>query len=313
MNKKKIVVISGPTASGKTGLSIKLAKKFNGVVINADSVQVYKGLPNLSAQPTIEEKEDIEHRLFSYFEPNENCNVGLWLELVKKEIDNTLELGKLPIVVGGTGMYISKLINGINTIPYTPEELRKEVTNLYNEIGYDEFKKMCLDIDKQHVEQLNPNDKQRLMRIFEVYKLTGKTLRYFQNQENILLYPKEMFYHININPEKSILYERCNLRFKLMVEELNVLNEIENFVKNNENIIYNFGKYSINDTIGLKEGIKYLNEEINLDEFITQSTQETRRYAKRQFTWFNHQFERFDCVVKEISKENFDKVMLNWL
>ena len=299
IDKNKIIVISGPTASGKTAYSINLAKENNGIVINADSIQIYKGLPILSSQPTEEEKDSIEHLLFSYLEPEDNCNVGRWLKLAKEKIDYCLNIGKTPIIVGGTGMYISKLINGISQIPEIPENIRNEVINLYNEIGYEEFYKLASQIDKNYTSKLNLNDKQRLMRILEVYKTTGKSIQYFLDKGNIKLYDDNMFFHINIKPDREKLYNynKCELRFKKFVEE-NAIKEIETFAKNNPEITANLSKYTISSTIGFKEGLDFLNDKITMDEFINKSIQNTKRYAKRQYTWFNNQFNYFDLIIE---------------
>ena len=304
MTSKKIIVISGPTASGKTKYSIDVANKNNGIIINADSMQIYKGLPILSAQPTDAEKNGIEHLLFSHLEPNENCNVGLWLKLAQEKIEYAFSKNKTPIIVGGTGMYISKLIDGISRIPEVSNDIRDEVIKLYEEIGHENFYKKALEIDEEYVKNLNSNDKQRLMRVVEVYKQTGKTIKYFQNLGNITLYPKDVFFHININPSRDILYNRCDLRFKKMVEDEGVIEEIKNFVKKYPEIVKNQDKYSVCNTIGLREGIQFLNNEITMDDFINISVKITRNYAKRQYTWFNHQFDKFDLRIKEIPSKN---------
>ncbi|HSQ97412.1 MAG TPA: tRNA (adenosine(37)-N6)-dimethylallyltransferase MiaA [Rickettsiales bacterium] len=293
----KIIVISGPTASGKTSYSIALAKEKNGIIINADSMQIYKGLPILSAQPTEAEKSDIEHLLFSYLEPENNCNIGLWLNLAKEKIEYCFSKGKTPIIVGGTGMYISKLIDGISQIPEVPQNIREKINNLYEEIGYQECYKKGLKIDKEYTEKLNPNDKQRLLRLLEIFEITGKSLRHFTQKGNIKLFPRDTFFHININPPRDLLYQRCELRFKKLVEEDNVLEEIKTFKNNHKKIIDDPNKYSITKTIGLTEGIKYLNDEISIDNFINQSIKITKNYAKRQYTWFNHQFDKFDLQI----------------
>ncbi len=304
MNLKKIIVISGPTASGKTKYSIEVARENNGIIINADSMQIYRGLPILSAQPTVVEKKDVEHLLFSHLEPNENCSVGLWLKLIHEKIEYTFSKNKTPIVVGGTGMYISKLIDGISQIPEVSGKIRKDVTELYEKIGYEEFYKKAMEIDEDYVKNLNPNDKQRLMRIMEVYRQTGKTIKYFQDLGNITLYPKNIFFHININPPRDILYERCALRFKRLVEHESVLEEIKNFIKKYPEVLENQDRYSVCNTIGLKEGIQYLNGEITMQNFIDTSVKITRNYAKRQYTWFNHQFDKFDLRIEEIPGKN---------
>lgn len=295
----KIIIISGPTASGKTSYSIALAQERNGIIINADSMQIYKGLPILSAQPTEAEKSNIEHLLFSHLEPENNCNIGLWLNLAKEKIDYCFSKGKTPIIVGGTGMYISKLIDGISQIPEVPQNIREKFNNLYEEIGYQKCYKKGLQIDKEYTEKLNPNDKQRLLRLLEIFEITGKSLKHFTDKGNIKLFPREAFFHININPPRDWLYKRCELRFKKLVEE-NVLDEIKNFMQNHAKIINNLDNYSISKTIGLVEGIKYLQGEISLEEFISKSIQITRNYAKRQYTWFKHQFDKFDLEINPV-------------
>jgi len=293
----KIVVISGPTASGKTDYSISFAKQNNGIIINADSMQIYKGLPILSTQPTIDDIKSIQHLLFSYFEPYQICNVGLWLKLVKEKIDYCFENNKVPIVVGGTGMYISKLISGISQIPEVDQTIRDEVTKLYEKIGYDEFRKQCSLVDENYINKLNLNDKQRLMRFLEIYKATGYSIKYFLDKGNKEIYPKDRFFHINININREILYKRCEYRFKKMVENKIVIDEIKNFMNKYSNIIDNINEYSISKTIGLKDGIKYINNEITFDQFVNNSIKLTKNYAKRQYTWFNNQFDRFDLII----------------
>lgn len=296
----KIIVISGPTASGKTSYAVDYAEKNNGVIINADSMQIYSGLPILSAQPSREEFNRVEHLLFSFLTPEDNCNVGRWLEFAKDRIEYCFDNGKTPVIVGGTGMYISKLINGISKIPEIPLDFRNNITAMYNEIGHDEFYKKALSIDSKYVEQLNKNDRQRLIRVVEVYLYTGRTLKFFQNEGNITIYPREKFFHINLNPPRDILYKRCSDRFKKMVYKDSVINEVEKFIRDNMAIIENFKNYSITNTIGLMEIKKYLAGEISIEEAIEISTRLTKNYAKRQCTWFNHQFDHFDLRVCDI-------------
>ena len=304
MKSKKIIIISGATSSGKTKYSIDFAKKNNGIIINSDSMQIYKGLPKLSAQPSKQEMENIQHFLFSHLTPYENCNVGMWLKLVQEKIKYCFDNNKLPIVVGGTGMYISKLIDGISQIPEVSQEVRNDVVDLYNKIGYNNFFDMALKIDQDYVKNLNPNDKQRLMRVVEVYKMTGKSIKYFQEKGNITFYPKEMFFHININLPRDLLYERCFLRFKNMVEHENVIEEIKEFIKNYPDVIKNSENFSITKTIGLMQGVEYLNGNTTLQEFIDNSVKITRNYAKRQCTWFNNQFAKFDLLINEVPNNN---------
>jgi tRNA dimethylallyltransferase len=281
----RIIIISGPTASGKTKFAIEYAKKNNGTIINADSRQIFMDLPILSAQPTEIEKGKVKHVLYSYLKPTESCNIALWLKLIEKEIANCFNKKELPIIVGGTGLYISGLINGISKIPETTKNIRQEVVEMYNNIGYLEFKKKAMEIDIESTIKLNANDKQRLMRIIEIYKTCGEKMSILQKQENILIYPKEYFYHINMSPPKEKVYQNCKIRFTQMLEN-NLINEITLFRKKYENFISN--------TIGYKECLDYIDNKISKNYLIETVSNLTRKYAKRQYTWFNHQFTNFD-------------------
>ncbi|GMO57891.1 MAG: tRNA (adenosine(37)-N6)-dimethylallyltransferase MiaA [Rickettsiales bacterium] len=285
----KIIVISGATASGKTAFAIDYALKNNGVVINADSRQIYKGLPILSAQPNTEEKKQVKHLLYDFFEPAERISVGKWLELVKIEIDKCFKNGELPIVCGGTGMYISRLIDGISPLPEVSAELREKTIKKYEELGYENFKEIALKIDKNFVEKLNLNDKQRLMRVVEIYELSGKTITELQMQGNELVYPSEYFKHINIRPPKEKVYENCRIRFEKMLE-IGVLDEVLSFKKQ-----YN----TTTNTIGYNECLAFLDGNITKEELIYSVSKITRLYAKRQFTWFDHQFKTIDTLIPQ--------------
>ncbi|MDR2526561.1 MAG: tRNA (adenosine(37)-N6)-dimethylallyltransferase MiaA [Rickettsiales bacterium] len=283
----KIVVISGPTASGKTAFAVDYAIKNNGVIINADSRQILKGLPILSAQPSENEKKQVAHVLYDYLEPTDDLSVGIWLDLVKIEIDKCLQNNKTPLVVGGTGMYISKLVNGISKIPETTKEIREESIKLYNKVGYDKFREITEKIDEESVKKINKNDKQRLMRIWEVYEMTKKTMSELQKQPNISLYPSEYFKHINICPPKEITYNNCQIRFEKMLK-IGVLDEVCEFHK----------KYKINsNTIGYGDCLEFINKKITQVDLIERVTRNTRKYAKRQYTWFAYQFKKFDEII----------------
>jgi len=296
----KIVVISGPTASGKTNYSIALAKQHNGVVINADSMQVYKGLPVLSAQPSEEEKSGVEHLLFSYLEPTDNCDVGLWLELAKDKIDYCLKAGKTPLIVGGTGMYLSKLINGISQIPKIPSNIRRDVSEMYLTSKPGEFYQMALDIDKDYVKTLSVNDRQRLTRVVEIFRTTGHNCTFFRSTGVKTLYARNRFFHININPPREIVYQKCIDRFKKMVYEQNVIDEVRNFLIKNESVARNPEKYSITKTLCFAEIVAHINNHLDIKTLIDESVKITRHYAKRQYTWFNHQFDSFDLRLCSI-------------
>ena len=302
--KKKILVVSGPTAGGKTFLGINLAKKFNGVVLNADSMQIYKGLPILSAQPDKNELKEAEHRLYNIYEPYENNNVYDWLELIKNNTEELLKNGKTPIILGGTGMYISRFLNGIKDIPTVPQELRIESITLYNELGYEKFKELVYTYDPEYVSNININDKQRLMRVYEIKKLTGNPLSFYENQENQTLYNRNKIFHINLIPDRQELYDRCNLRFKLMLEHPDIEHEIMDFATKYPYVFDKTKKCSVVNTIGFVELYNYYNRKITYEEMFDSSTQQTRNYAKRQFTWFRNQFKSVEYTLNEIPKKD---------
>lgn len=308
MTNKKIIVISGPTASGKSGLAIHLAKKINGVILNADSMQIYKGLPILSAQPDCNDLQKVEHRLYNLLEPYESNSVFKWLELIKQNIDNILNSKQTPIVVGGTGMYISRFIDGIKEMPDSNIELRNELNALYDKIGWDEFYKLVRQVDEKSLINIKKNDKHKLIRIYEIYKISGKKLSYFEGLPNKTLYDRNNIFHINIIPEREETYNSCNLRFKIMLEELGVLDEVEQFIKHNTNI-FNTSS-SMLHTIGLLEIWDYLNGKIDYQRMFELSVKNTRNYAKRQFTWFRNQFKTLDILLNSIiNKKNINDVL----
>ena len=279
MNKKKILIISGATASGKSALALKKALKENGVIINADSMQLYQELPILSAQPSLDEQKQVPHFLYSILKHNQNSSLQSWLEMAKSKIDQAFADEKLPIIVGGTGLYLSKLIDGINEIPAIDENLRAKIRDLQREELIENL--INLGEEKSLITHL---DKQRLGRRLEVLKQTGKSLNYWQEQPNKIFYPKEFFEHINLNPPREELYENCNKRMKLMFEN-GAIDEVENLIVQKPSV-----DSLVLKTIGYLEIRDYLGGKISKEEAIDLAAQKTRNYAKRQLTWFRNQF-----------------------
>ncbi|MBO4956990.1 MAG: tRNA (adenosine(37)-N6)-dimethylallyltransferase MiaA [Rickettsiales bacterium] len=308
MKNKKIIVISGPTASGKSGLAVYLAKQLNGVILNADSMQIYKGLPILSAQPNNKVLLEVEHRLYNLLEPQESNSVFKWLELIKQNIDNILNKNQTPIIVGGTGMYISRFIDGIKEMPDSNEDLRNELNTLYDKIGWDDFYNIVKQVDEKSLINIKKNDKHKLIRIYEIYKISGKKLSYFENLPNKTLYDRDNIFHINIIPEREETYNSCNLRFTIMLEELNVIEEVKQFINVNKNV-FNTNS-SMLHTIGLMEIKDFIENKINYQQMYELSTKNTRNYAKRQFTWFRNQFKTLDILLNSvINKDNVEGIL----
>lgn len=278
--KPKVIVIVGPTASGKTSLSIELAKKINGEIVSCDSMQIYKDMDIGSAKPTKEEMQGIKHYVLDEVEPTKRFSVAEYKIKAEEAIEEILKKKKVPIVVGGTGLYANSLIYGIE---YDDIKLDEEYRNkLMNEASSEEgLKKLYEDakkIDEKAIEKISPNDKKRIIRILEIYHATGKnkTEQEKNSRKNEVKYDYKIF---GINIERPILYERINKRVDIMVEQ-GLVEEVKDLIK----------KYpefpTAMQAIGYKEIVQYLNNELTKEEAIEKIKQETRRYAKRQITWF---------------------------
>ena len=278
--KPKVIVIVGPTASGKTSLSIELAQKINGEIISCDSMQIYKDMDIGSAKPTKEEMQGIKHYIIDEVLPTERFSVARYKKEAEKAIDEILKKEKVPIIVGGTGLYANSLIYGIeyDDIKFD-EKYREELMNIAKtpeglEKLYEEAKK----IDEKAMKKISKNDKKRIIRILEIYKATGKnkTKQEMESKKNGVKYDYKIF---GINIERPILYERINKRVDIMIKQ-GLVEEVKYLIK----------KYTEFPTamqaIGYKEIVEYLNNEITIEEAIEKIKQETRRYAKRQITWF---------------------------
>ncbi len=288
-HKSKIIVISGATASGKSRVAIEVAKIFNGAIINADALQIYRDLPILSAQPTAENLIEVEHFLYGILPANEKISVGIWLKMVAEIVKKIQQENKIPIIVGGNGMYISRLINGISEIPEIDEKFRLQAQNLYAEIGHQKF--------QENFGSAKIIDKQKLLRACEVFLQTGKKIEFFQQQPPKKALENQQFIHLNLNLPRQEIYQNCNERFTKMLEN-NALNEVKNYLKNINDL-----SSPIVNTLGFKEILEFLNNKITLDEMQSLASQKTRNYAKRQLTWFRHQFD--DIIFCENEEEIF--------
>lgn len=279
MNNQKVIVICGPTASGKTALSIELAKKINGEIISSDSMQIYKDMDIGTAKPSQEEMQGIKHYMLDFIEPDKRYSVADFKRDAEKAIEEILEKGKVPIVVGGTGLYVDSLIYGIEyqDIQFDKnyrDELEKRVVSEGLETLYNEAKK----IDSQAVEKISSNDQKRILRVLEIYKATGKnkTEQEVESRKNGVKYDYKVF---AINMDREKLYERINRRVDIMIEQ-GLIQEVENLLK----------KYKEFPTamqgLGYKEVVEYLQGNTSKEDMIEKIKMETRRYAKRQITWF---------------------------
>ncbi len=275
----KILVIAGPTASGKTGLSVALAEALNGEIISADSMQVYKYMNIGTAKVTAEEAEGIPHYLVDFLEPTEKFSVAEFCRLAKEHINDILSRGKLPIVVGGTGLYINSLIDGIKFIDRKgDDELRDKLYSKAEEEGPEAVHAILRELDSDTASEIHPNNVIRVVRAIEMFYQTGslKQDNMEKSRENDFPYD---FLYLGLNArDRQFIYDRINLRVDLMIEN-GLLDETKLLIN------MGFGQTSAN-AIGYKELIAYIEGKLPLATCLEQLKQSSRRYAKRQLTWF---------------------------
>lgn len=278
MDKPKVIVICGPTASGKTSLSISLAKKINGEIVSCDSMQIYKEMDIGSAKPTVEEMQEIKHYLVDFVSPEKRYSVSEYKEDASKAIEEIINKGKTPIIVGGTGLYLNSLIYNIQ---YNEMEVdlnyRRELEKEAEEYGLEVLYNRAKEVDPEAMEKVSANDKKRITRVLEIYNATGRNKTELEKKSR-----KEVPYNyliFGINMERSILYDRINKRVDIMLEQ-GLIEEVKNLIN----------KYSNMPTamqgLGYKEVKEFLDGNISKEEMIEKIKMETRRYAKRQITWF---------------------------
>jgi tRNA dimethylallyltransferase len=299
----KIVLISGPTASGKSNFAVKIAKKIQGEIINADSMQVYKILKILTARPNKIEQKDINHHLYGVVDLNKKFSTGQWLELAIKKIKNIKKKKKIPILVGGTGLYFQSLIDGLVKIPEIPLKFRNKVRLMSKREGQKKFYKKLLKLDPKVKDKFDPNDTQRSIRAYEIksytdismYDWLARTESEFKNSDFLKLY---------IETKREKLIERINLRTLNMING-GAINEVKKFLK-----LKIRKDQSVNKVIGIAELTQYLNHEVTLEEAKELISIKTRQYAKRQATWARTRMTswkkikptRIDDFIKKLNK-----------
>ena len=284
MSQRKIILIAGPTASGKSALALNIARKSPSVIINADAMQIYQGLPLLTAQPSKTAQEEIPHVLYSHFKPAEASSAAHWLQLALGAISFAEKEQKTPLLVGGTGLYFKALLGGLSEIPPIPEEVRERTNKLYTDLGEDLFREKLKKLDPESAERFSKNDKQRSIRAYEVVLHTGKPLGFwFTKKIASPLEGYEIERHL-LMPERAVLYDACDIRFSEMLER-GAIEEAKNILKENLD-----PELPIMKTIGLREIKNYLDGKATLSEAKEKGQQATRNYAKRQMTWFRNQW-----------------------
>ncbi len=276
--KSKIILISGPTASGKSDFAVKLAKKINGEIINADSMQVYKQLRILTARPNKKDQKDIKHHLYGVIDVKNEFSTGQWLKLTIKKILEIIKRKKTPILVGGTGLYFQSLINGLVKMPKIPKRFRNKIRAMQKKYGQKKFYQKTLKIDPQIKNKINQNDVQRTIRAYEIksyskksmYDLIKKTKPYFNESNFLKLY---------INFDRKKLIKRIEKRTLKMIKS-GAITEVKKYRQ-----LRVSKKSTVSKMIGIPELSKYLDQKITIEEAKELISIRTRQYAKRQITW----------------------------
>lgn len=308
MEKIPVIAVVGPTASGKTELSVKIAEYVNGEVVSADSMQIYKGMSIASAAPTEQEKNGIPHYLFEFLEPTERFTVADYVEKAGAFLNKIFKKGKIPVIVGGTGLYIDSLLKNIKFSEENSqrtENIRLELLNEYDRLGGEEMLNKLKEIDPCSANKLHANDKKRIVRALEIYEIHGKTKTEL-DKESLKGSPLYNVIYIGIKyKDRNILYERINKRVDLMLEN-GLLNEAEKTY----NLITGTPYYSTGfQAIGHKEFYDYFNGNKSLEECVENLKMSTRRYAKRQLTWFNKN-ENIFWIYPDTEKDVFAKAKM---
>jgi tRNA dimethylallyltransferase len=277
--KPPVALIAGPTASGKSALALMLAERTGGAIVNADSAQIYRDLPILSAAPSTEDRSRAEHRLYGIRDGAEPCSAADWAAMASDEIARLHAEGRLPILVGGTGLYLRTLLDGIAPVPAIDPIIRAGVRSASVAENVNALK----ELDPSAAAKLNPGDTNRIARALEVVKSTGRTLAEWQGRREGGIGDEVKLHPLILLPPRAWLYERCDRRFAAMVEQ-GALTEVKSLLARRLD-----PQLPVMRAIGVAELGAMLRGEINRDQAIAAGQQATRQYAKRQYTWFAHQ------------------------
>lgn len=300
--KNKVVVIGGPTASGKSATAMDVAEEFDGVIINADSMQIYSGLRIVTARPSEEDEARVPHRLYGVMDPSETCSAGYWEKRCIAEIEKVWAEGKLAVVTGGTGLYIKTLVEGISQLPPIPEDIRETIRQRAEVEGVAVLYEELLDKDPEMAGRLKPADRQRICRALEVLQATGKSLAVLQREIKPEPALRAGFATHVIMPPRDILYQRCDSRFDVMLEE-GAIEEVRAFASLNLDPSLPAMK-----ALGVPELLALVRGECSLEEARALAQQQTRRFAKRQCTWFRNQIKQVEIHSAQYSESLRDEI-----
>ncbi len=302
--KNTIYFITGPTASGKSKFAIDLSKKIKGEIVNADSMQIYKELKIITARPSQLDNKKIKHHLYGYVDGSNRYNVEKWCQDASQVIKSLNKKNINPIFVGGTGLYIDTLINGIASIPSVPESIRNDSKNLLQKVGKEEFYKIVKKIDEDSIKLIFPNDIQRLRRIWEVFNYSNKKFSEWKKNKNKKFITSLDYKILLFLPDRKKNYERVNKRVLTMIKS-GAIEEIENLLKLNYN-----KDLPIMRAHGVPEISAYLKNKITLEDCIKKIQLVTRHYVKRQNTWWNSSNLQIFKKITEFP-DNLDKNLIN--
>lgn len=296
------VLIAGPTASGKSALALAFAQKTGGVVINADSMQVYRDLRIITARPTPQEEAMVPHRLYGHVDAAVNFSAGAWVADAAKVLAEARAQNRLPIFVGGSGLYFKALTRGLSAVPPIPPQIREAVRARLERDGVEALHAELARRDSASAERLKPRDRTRIARALEVVEATGRSLSDWHRDGLPPLLPAGAFHALFLEPERDLLYARIDARFEVMLKA-GALEEVERLAARNLDPLLPAMKAH-----GVPALIAHLRGEITLDEAAANGRADTRHYAKRQFTWFRHQLPEFAWVKPQAAGEWLDRI-----
>ncbi|WP_262696149.1 tRNA (adenosine(37)-N6)-dimethylallyltransferase MiaA [Kordiimonas aquimaris] len=300
---KRALFIAGPTASGKSALSLQAADVLDGIIINADSMQVYKELPVLTACPSADDEKKTPHRLYRFLNADQVCSAAFWADKAMEEIESAWLQNKTPIVVGGTGMYFKILIDGIAKIPDIPHVVRRAVRQQCEEEGSKVLHGELSQYDTLTAARLPEGDSQRICRAVEVYRATGIALSVWQQDTPpgpmTELDKQGGLTKVILSPDRDVLYDRCNRRFDQMITQ-GALDEVRSL--DSQQLPHDL---PVMRALGVPSLIAYLRGQLHMDEALNDAKMQTRRFAKRQLTWFRNQFSDWNRLSAQYSEREF--------
>jgi tRNA dimethylallyltransferase len=296
-----LLLIGGPTASGKSALAVALAEEFGGTVINADSMQIYRDLRILTARPGPAEEARVPHRLFGTLDAADPCSAARWAGMAEAEIASAVRAGRVPILVGGTGLYFRALVSGLADIPPIPQEIRIEARRLRKSLGGAGFRAALAARDPEGSARLAAGDTQRLLRAYEVFQTTGRAIGAWQSEQAVAPRHARVATIVLLSP-RDVLYAACDARFSAMIAA-GAVDEVRSLLARR----LDPGLPAMK-AVGVPELARHLAGEMALDEAIRLGQQATRRYAKRQMTWFRHQMADAMTVSAQFSESISPKI-----